>query len=181
MMNRSRCALLFMSVVLFSIPIFSTQSLAQAKPASLNATETLAPVAWLAGGTWVTDVKDPSDGTTTHVENHIHWAPNRQAIEFIANFDGKPHYNGFYAYNPATKTIGFYYTNPEGQFSAGTATADADGKTIHQDLEINEPNGKTNHVRSTLVRDGDNAYWFSVFVQKDGEWAQLFKLHYERK
>jgi hypothetical protein len=150
-------------------------------PAVPNAEETLSPVAWLVGGTWVSDVKDPSDGSVTHVENRIRWAPNRQAIEFNTNFNGKPHYNGFYAYNPAAKTVGFYYTSAEGELTIGTATADPDGKTLHQDFDIMHADGKTGHIRSTLTRDGNDAYWFAVFVQKDGEWTQVFRIRYERK
>ncbi len=177
MTTRSTWVLLFMLLAGFSL-----NGLAQSKPAATNnADSPLAPVAWLTGGTWVTDVKDPSDGTTTHVENHIRWAPNHQAIDFNTDFNGKPHYNGFYAYNPVAKTIGFYYTNSEGQLSIGTATPDADGKTVHQDFDIMQPDGKTQHIRSTLLRDGNDAYWFSVFVQKDGDWAQVFKIRYERK
>jgi hypothetical protein len=132
-------------------------------------------------GTWVTDVKDPSDGTVTHVENRIRLAPNHTAIEFNTDFNGKPHYNGFYAYNPVAKTISFYYTNSEGDMTIGTATPDPDGKTIHQDFDLLHTDGKTGHIRSTLVRDGNDAYWFGVFMQKDGEWAQEFKIRYERK
>ena len=78
----------------------------------------------------------------THVENHIRWAPNHQAIEFNTDFNGKPHYYGFYAYNPVAKTIGFYYTNSEGELTIGTATPDPDGKTLHQEFDIMHPNGK---------------------------------------
>jgi hypothetical protein len=164
------------------LALFAFHALAQAKPAAANDSDSpLAPVAWLVGGTWVSDVKDPSDGTVTHVENRIRWAPNHQAIEFDTDFNGKPHYNGFYAFNPATKTIGFYYTSPEGELTIGTATRDPDGKTVHQEFDIMHTNGKTGHIRSTLVRDGNDAYWFSVFMQKDGEWAQVFKIRYERK
>jgi hypothetical protein len=31
------------------------------------------------------------------------------------------------------------------------------------------------------VRDGDNAYWFTVFVLKESEWSPEFKILYERK
>ena len=141
----------------------------------------LAPVAWLVGGTWISDIKDPQDGSVTHVENHITWAPNHQAIQFVTDFNGKPHYNGFYAYNPAKKTIDFYYTSESAQLTIGTATPDPDGKTLHQDFDLMQPNGKTQHIRSTLVRDGNDAYWFTVFLQKNGEWAPEFKIHYERK
>ncbi len=161
---------------------FGSLAVAQSKPpAALNADETLAPVAWLVGGTWVSDVKDPSDGTTTHVENRIRWASNHQAIEFNASFDGKPHYYGFFAYNPAAKSVGFYYTNSDGELTIGTATADADGKTVTQDFDLLHTDGKTGHLRSTLVRDGKDAYWFTVLVQKNGEWAQVFRIRYERE
>ncbi|HZD32017.1 MAG TPA: hypothetical protein VE779_10205 [Candidatus Angelobacter sp.] len=56
------------------------------------------------------------------MENHITWAPNHQAIQFVTDFNAKPHYNGFYAYDPAKKTITFYYTSEEGQLTVGTAT-----------------------------------------------------------
>jgi hypothetical protein len=177
MMTRFRCTMLFLFLA-----VFAQSGFAQAKSAAPSAAaEPLTPVAWLVGGTWISDVKDPSDGTATHVENHIGWAANHQAIEFNTDFNGKPHYYGFYAYNPVAKTIGFYYTNSEGELTIGTATPDPDGKTIHQDFDIMHPNGSTGHIRSTLLRDGNDAYWFSVFMQKNGEWAQVFKIRYERK
>jgi hypothetical protein len=164
------------------LAVFAASGFAQPKPASPPpAAEPLAPVAWLVGGTWVTDIKDPSDGTVTHVENRIRWAPNHQAIEFNTEFNGKPHYYGFYAYNPIAKTIGFYYTNFEGELTIGTATPDPDGKTIHQDFDLMHTDGTTGHIRSTLLRDASDAYWFSVVMQKEGEWAQVFKIRYERK
>lgn len=175
----TRCTPAWLFILL---AVFSISGLAQSKPATTNsANSPLAPVAWLVGGTWVSDVKDPSDGTVTHVENHIGWAPNHQAIEFNTDFNGKPHYNGFYAYNPAAKTIGFYYTNSEGELTIGTATPDTDGKTLHQDFDIMHTDGRTGHIRSTVVRDGNDAYWFTVFMQKNGEWAEVFKIRYERK
>jgi hypothetical protein len=173
----------FMHAALFLLlTALVASGFAQSKPAAPAVpAEPLTPVAWLVGGTWVSDVKDPSDGSVTHVENHIRWAPNHQAIEFNTDFDGKPHYYGFYAYNPVAKTIGFYYTNSEGELTIGTATPDPDGKTLHQEFDIMRPNGSAGHIRSTLLRDGNDAYWFSVFMQKEGEWAPVFKIRYERK
>jgi len=141
----------------------------------------LEPVAWLIGGTWVSDIKNPQDGSVTHVENNLTWAPNHQAIEFLTKFNGQPHYNGFYAYNAALKKISFYYTSSNGQLTIGTATPDAGGKTIQQDFGITQPDGHVGQVRSTIARDGDNAYWFTVFLQKNGEWSAEFKIRYERK
>ena len=177
MMTRCTGTLLLVLVAFFTVNV-----LAQAKPAAAADSDALlAPVAWLVGGTWVSDVKDPSDGTVTHVENRIRWAPNHQAIEFNTDFNGKPHYNGFYAYNPVAKTVAFYYTNSEGELTIGTASPDPDGKVLHQEFDIMHPNGKTGRIRSTLLRDGNDAYWFTVFMQKDGDWAQVFKIRYDRK
>ena len=141
----------------------------------------LEPVAWFVGGTWVSDVKDPQDGSVTHVENNITWAPNHQAIQFLTKFNGQPHYNGFYAYSAATKTVGIYYTSAEGDLTIGTAMPDPDGKTLRQDFDLTSAKGQVTPIRSTVVRDGDNAYWFTVFLQKNGEWSPEFKIRYERK
>jgi hypothetical protein len=171
-------ALVLASVVLFGIGVFAQQKPEAAQPSPLG------PVAWLVGGTWVSDVKSPDGapaGQVTHVENNISWAPNQQAIEFLTKFNGRPHYNGFYAYNAATKTIEFFYTSAEGDLTIGKAVPDSDGKTLHQDFDLTSANGKVSHIRSTIVRDGDNAYWFTVFLQKNGEWSPEFKIRYERK
>ena len=177
-MSNRKAALLYLLVSLLTL---SAVAYSQASPAK-SADSPLAPISWLIGGTWTSDVKDPQDGSVTHVENHISWAPNHQAIQFLTNFNGDAHYNGFYAYNPAAKTINFYYTSSEGQLTIGTANPDADGKTLRQEFDVMQPDGKTQHIKSTLLRDGDDAYWFNVFLQdKTGEWAQAFKIRYERK
>lgn len=155
---------------------------AQSQTAANNAATVLAPVAWLIGGTWTSDVKAPGDTAVTHVESHIKWAPNHQAIQFVTDFNGKPHYNGFYAYDPVKKTINFYYTSEQGQLTIGTATPDPDGNTLRQEFDTMQPAGTTQHIRSTIVRSGNNTYDFSVFLQdKTGEWTQAFKIRYERK
>ncbi len=164
------------------VAILASNAVAQ-KPAApaKNAESPLAPVAWLTGGTWFSDVKDPQDGTATHIENHITWAPNQQAIQFVTEFNGKPHYNGFYAYDAAKSAIRFYYTADNGDLTIGTTTPDLDGKTLHQEFDIMHSNGKTDHVRSTVVRDGEDAYLFTVFVQQNGDWKQILEITYKRK
>lgn len=170
----------YKNVVLALLVLVGMSTFAQQKTEAVKSSP-LDPVAWLVGGTWVSDVKDPQDGSVTHVENDITWAPNHQAIEFLTKFNGQPHYNGFYAYNAATKTIGFYYTSAAGDLTIGTAVPDPGGKTLRQDFDLTSASGKVTHIRSTIVRDGDNAYWFTVFLQKNGEWSPEFKIRYERK
>jgi hypothetical protein len=165
----------------FCVLLIAASVTSWAQAAGKAAAGPLEPVAWFIGGTWVSDVRDPQDGTTTHVENHITWAPNHHAIQFVTDFNGKPHYNGFYAYDPAKKTINFYYTSESGQLTIGTATPDPDGKTLRQEFDVMQPNGSSNHIRSTIVRDGDDAYLFTVFMQQSGEWKQLFQITYKRQ
>ncbi len=166
--------------LLLAIVMLNVLAHAQATPAK-TADSPLAPVAWLVGGAWESDVKDPQDGSVTHVVNHISWAPNHAAIQFVTEFDGTPHYNGFYAYDPAKKTINFFYTSESGQLTVGTATPDPDGKTLRQEFDVMQPKGTTDHIRSTLVRDGNDAYLFTVFMQQNGEWKQIFQITYRRK
>jgi len=169
---------LAISVAMALITVLPAQNNPAAAPAKA---EPLSAMAWFVGGTWTSDVKDEQDGSVTHVAERIRWSPNHQAIVFNVDFNGKPHYDGFYAYNPATRKIEFYYTNSEGELTIGSVTPDADGKTFHQEFDIMHTNGSTGHLRSTLVRDGDNAYWFSVLMNKNGEWQQLFHIRYQRK
>lgn len=176
-MNLRKCVAILLFLCL--VPVYAVAQ-APASPAQ-TVDSPLAPVAWLVGGTWMTDVKDPQDGTVTHVENHITWAPNHQAIQFVTDFNGKPHYNGFYAYDPAKQSINFYYTSEAGQLTIGTSTPDPDGKTLHQEFDVIQPKGRTDHLRSTIVRDGNDAYQFTVLEQRNGEWKQMFQITYKRK
>lgn len=42
------------------------------------------------------------------------------------------------------------------------------------------PLGFTGRIRSTIVRDGNDAYLFTVFVNQNGEWKQMFQITYKR-
>ena len=162
-MVRRYKAVVFCSVWLLACSALAQQKGGPAEPSPLQ------PVAWLVGGTWESNVKGP-DQKVTHVENKISWAPNHQAIEFLTRFNGKPHYNGFYAYDAGKKAIEFFYTSSEGDLTVGTAVPDPGGKTLQQNFELTDANGKVTSIHSTIERDGDNAYWFTVFLQKNGEW-----------
>jgi hypothetical protein len=170
------------SALLVLIAVAAFNPIGQTTSASAKSTASpLAPVAWLIGGTWASDVKDPKDGSVTHIENRISWAPNHAAIQFVTDFNGKPHYNGFYAYDAAKGAIRFYYTSDDGQLTVGTATPDLDGKTLHQEFDVTQADGTVSRVRSTLVRDGNDAYLFTVFMQQNGAWTQLFQITYKRE
>lgn len=159
--------------------LFALGSFAQDK--SAPKTSPLEPVAWFVGGTWVADPKDPQTGKATHIDNRITWAPNHQAIEFLVKFDNEAHYNGFYAYDAASKTIKFFYTSSDGALTVGTCTPEDGGKTLTQEFDITGRDGSVTHLRSSIVRDGDNAYHFTVFMMKNGAWSPELKVDYQRK
>ena len=159
----------------------SMNATADAREVEKPADTPLAAVAWFIGGSWVADVKDPQDGRPTHIETRITWTPNHAAIQFVTEFNGKPHYNGFYAYDPAKKSINFYYTAEDGQLTIGTSTPDPDGKTLHQEFDSMSPTGKTTHLRSTIVRDGNDQYHFTVFLEQGGDWKPVLNITYLRK
>ena len=163
---------------ILALCILSIAAFAQAdKP---PAVDHFASIAWLTGGVWTTDVKG-ADGTVTHVENHIRYSPNHKAIEFNTDFNGHPHYSGFYAWDAANKALGFWYTSAEGDLTIGTSTPDPDGKTLHQDFTITEASGATQHFQSTIVRDTENSYDFTVLANSNGKWSPVFQIHYTRK
>jgi len=138
----------------------------------------LQPLDWMTGGTWTAEAKPPN-GLVTKVESRIRWAPNGHAIEFVTNFNGMAHYNGVYAWDPAAKTIRFFYTSAEGELTVGTAKPTSDG--AEQEFDITDGNGNVNHFRSLIKRTGPDDYDWNVQAKRNGEWAVLISLHYTRK
>jgi hypothetical protein len=139
-------------------------------------------ISWLTGGTWVAEVKD-NQGTSTRIENRIRWSENGQLIKFITTFisHNKPevHYEGIYAWDPAKKQISFWYTDQDGNLTQGTAAMA--GETLTQEFDIMHLNGRTDKLRSLIVRDTPDSYQWNVSGPKDGKWAELLHLRYIRE
>lgn len=142
------------------------------------ATDHLQPIRWLAGHTWTADATDLSSRKKTHIESVVSVAPNGSSIQFVTSFDGKPQYNGFYAWDPATKQIHFWYTSSEGELSQGTVEAEGDG--VLQAFTITGVDGKVTPLRSH-VKPAADAYDWNVEVEQSGKWVELIHLHYTRK
>ena len=166
----------FYSLALLSISL--VPAIAQ-QPAPQSAVDHLQLVRWLAGKTWTADPVDPSSQKKVHIENTIRASGNGSNIEFDATFDGKPQYDGFYAWDPATKQIRFWYTSSEGELSQGVAEPDGDG--ILQTFSITNVEGKVTPLRSHIKQISADAYDWNVETQKDGKWVELIHLRYTRK
>lgn len=168
---------------LFIITMGLLLSSSAQSPAPVQPTDPLASIYWLTGGTWVAEMKDAQGIVQTRIENRIRRSENGHLIKFVTTFvsHNKPevHYEGIYAYDPASKRISYWYTGNDGDLTSGYVTAD--GNTFTHDFDIAHMNGKVDKLRSVIVRDGDNAYNWNVLSQKNGTWAELFHLRYVRE
>ena len=122
----------------------------KSKPAApAPAAEPLAPVAWMVGGTWVSDVKDPSDGTVDSRREPYSLGAEPSGHRVQYRLQRQAALQRFLCLQSRRQDHLFYYTNSEGEMTIGTATPDPDGKTLHQEFDIMHPDGKTGHIRST--------------------------------
>jgi hypothetical protein len=139
-------------------------------------------LAWMVGGKWQADGDKGPDGKPFHVEWTCRWGANQRTLDFTVRFlvNGKliPVYNGLYAWNPATKKLIFVYTDNEGALTEGEAVMDGD--RLEQDFHVTQADGTTQPFRSTIVRQGPDAYDWHVQSQKDGAWQEMFSLKYKR-
>lgn len=154
-----------------------------AAPAAAQTGTPLDEFAWLVGGTWVAEVKNPEGKTTLRIESTCRWSENRRQIRFVTHFitpeKDVPRYEGFYAFHPGKKKVAYWYTDEKGAFSEGTAQSSGD--TAEFELENVSPSGQTMPIRSTIWREGDDAYSWKAYVQKDGQWTEAVSLRYVRR
>jgi hypothetical protein len=155
--------------------ILSSLALAQ-QPATVDH---LQPIRWMAGNTWTADPIDPSSGKKTHIDSVVSKSPNGNNVDFTVSFDGKPQYNGFYTWDPATKQIRFWYTSSEGELSQGTV--ESDGDALLQTFTITGVDGKVTPLRSHVKPVSADGYDWNVETEKNGKWVELIHLHYSRK
>ena len=155
----------------------------QTAPAKPPEPTPLNQIAWLTGGTWVAEIKDAQGALATRIENRMKWSETKQLITFATTFisHNKPevHYEGIYAWDPAKKRISFWYADKEGNLTEGVASMS--GETLTQDFDILNTNGRDDKLRSLIVRDGPDSYNWNVLAQKEGQWAELFHLRYNRE
>jgi hypothetical protein len=158
----------------------ANQTPAETKPTPANP---LNDIAWMKGGVWVAEVKDATGAVATRIETRIRGSENGHLIKFTTTFveHNRPHlqYEGVYLHDPQSKQIEFYYTDSEGNFTRGHAAFS--GSTLTQDFDIVHMNGQADTLRSLVVRDGENAYNWSVMSNKSGERKELIHLRYVRE
>ena len=157
--------------LLASIAIFSPAQ-TNTKP---NHEAHLQSLDWLTHGTWTAEAKG-HDGKSLLIQSHIRWAETGTAIYFLTRFNGRPHYFGVYLYDPEAKQIKFFYTEDDGEYTAGSA--EMSESELKQDFRVSDEKGTTSYS-SVIRREGEDAYDFRVY--QPGKSEPLIALKYSRK
>ena len=142
----------------------------------------LAKLAWLAGGTWVADLKG-QDGRATRVECRFDWAEHGKALKYVIHFKAEggpvPQYEGIYYYHPAKKHIAMLQVDRAGNVTESVVTAEGD--TLAQENQTTTADGTTRPQRVKVTREGPDAFSFKAMVQRDGQWVEAVAFTYKRE
>lgn len=151
--------------------------LGQTSPAPAPAADPLAPIAWMAGGTWHGAVTGP-DGKLTKIDTRIERELGGKAFNFSTSFDGVLQYQGFFAYDAAKKVIVFAYPSADGSLAEGTVAQNGD--VLVWDFRMTEASGAVQHYQVHVHQDGKDDYTWTLFASQNDAWAKLFEIHYHR-
>ena len=141
------------------------------------AADPLAPIAWLAGGTWHGEVTGPS-GKPAKIDTRIERELGGKAINFSTKFDGVEQYEGFFAYDAGKKTIVFSYPSADGGIASGTVAQDGDSQIW--DFTMTEATGAVRHYQVHTHQTASDDYTWALFSQEAGAWTKEFEVHYHR-
>ena len=149
----------------------------QGSPAPQPAVDPLAPIAWMAGGTWHGEVKGPN-GKLTKIDTQVERELSGKAFSFGTKFDGVQQYQGFFAYDAAKKAIVFSYPSADG--SLATGSVEENGDSLIWDFRMTEATGSVEHFQVHVHQDGADDYTWALFAPQGDSWSKLFEIHYHR-
>ena len=142
----------------------------------------LAPLAWLEGGTWVSQLQSP-DGRPLRVECRFtrgaHGRTLRYTIDFKTGDATTPQYEGVYYWHPGKKQIHMIQVDRAGNLTESVATVDGD--TMRQENIATHADGTSSPQRVSVTRKGDDAFEFKAMVQRDGQWVDAVGFTYRRE
>jgi hypothetical protein len=150
---------------------------AQGGSAPAAAADPLAPIAWMAGGTWHGEVTGPN-GKPTKIDTRIERELSGKAFTFGTKFDGVQQYQGFFAYDAAKKSIVFSYPSADGGIASGTVAQTGDSQVW--DFTMTEAIGSIGRYQVHTHQTGPDDYTWALFQPQGDSWAKLFEIHYHR-
>ncbi|MDE1177259.1 MAG: hypothetical protein PW789_11745 [Edaphobacter sp.] len=178
-MRRNVVRLLCIAVL--AVPVVTAVAQLPMPQTSQNA-ETPSPlesIAWMAGS-WVADAKPPGNGKASRVLTRFTPQLDGRMMAMETSVDGQPVYAGMYAYDPAKKTITFWYVTPSGESIRGTVMPHADDQLY--DIVMTLVNGIELHFQTKVHRIDMDHYTWALFttINKGATWDKLFEVEYHR-
>ena len=136
--------------------------------------DSLAPVAFLAGGTWVGEGKWP-DGSILRVEQRYFWGPTKRVLHFesydLASGERHVLYEGALFFDPKRGKIVQWNFKPSGEINEIEVTkADKGGYEV-----------RGSNTWSTIRSSGPDEFHWELRVEKSGEWPKILDATYKRK
>jgi hypothetical protein len=151
-------------ILLITLPVG-----AQGAPARTAAADPLAPIAWMAGGTWHGEITGP-DGKPTKIDTRIDHELSGKALSFSTKFDGVVQYQGFFAYDAARKSIVFSYPSADGGLASGTVAQT--GSSQVWDFTMTEATGSVGHYQVRTHQTAPDDYTWALFQPQGDSWAK---------
>jgi hypothetical protein len=147
---------------------------------AMGQADPLAPVSWLAGGTWKAEVPSPNGGANTKIEQKMERVLGGKAIRFATTFNGVEQYEGFFAWDAAKKQIVFAYPSAAGDVTTGVATEAPAGGAV-MDFTIDNADGTAAKYEVRIKRAGPDDYTWSLFASSGATWTPMFEVKYHRE
>ncbi len=132
-------------------------------------------------GDWRATTSAP-DGKPLVVDVSTRWSENHHAILFNVWFTTEsvrtPAYTGMYVWHPAKQQPVLYQVNDEGVVTEGEVSWDGDVQ-LQQNRGVKGP-GQVVTTDTETRRQGNDAYDWRAYLEKDGKRIEVLRLHYER-
>jgi hypothetical protein len=156
----------------------STHGQAPAPAADSTIAGELAPIAWMQG-TWIAQTTPPPGQVPIVIEQTVTAAVAGKALSFSTTFNGKPQYQGLFAWDPGKKAIAFWYPSAQGEITAGTVSRAQD--YYLWTFQVTSPNGMVTPFQVHIKPTGPNDYDWTLLGLSGSDWKEMFSLHYKRK
>jgi len=137
----------------------------------------------LVGGTWVATLPGPKDAPPRSLVLRMAWNENKQGVRFDSSWvvgeKTTPYTSGMYAWNAVKKSLVMFYTDSGATLAEGAVTIE--GNVLVHDLTMANRDGSTDQVRVRLTKVDRDTFTNEIFIQKDGAWAKIVEVKYERR
>jgi hypothetical protein len=147
--------------------------LSSASQQPATSADPLAPLAFLAGGTWRGEGRWP-DGSALRDEVRYFWGPTRHLLHFesfdLTSGDRRLLYEGVIVFDPSRGKLTQWNIKPTGEVDVREIDqVDATGFTVFGE-----------RTRSTVRRTGPDAFRWELRIPQDGAWNLILDATYTR-